>query len=146
VHNSRRGPDPVFVDRTGRRRRLFAIAGSAGGLVLLLAAVALFAAFTGDGPGPIPGWPAGAGHARPAASRAVPGAPNASGTAAPGPLPTPQYAPAAAAQATTGPTQTTAPAGTTAPAPVISPTPTQARTSRGQGVSRSPTPHPTKSR
>lgn len=52
--------EPVFVDRTGRRRRVGALAGSAGALVLLLAALALVAGFTGTGPGSLPGW-AGSG-------------------------------------------------------------------------------------
>jgi hypothetical protein len=52
--------DPVFLDRTGRRRRLFVAAGTAGGLLLATAAVALVAGFTGAGPGSVPGWPNGA--------------------------------------------------------------------------------------
>ena len=51
--------DPVFLDRTGRRRRLFVAAGSAGGLLLSVAALALVAGFTGAGPGSMPGWPSG---------------------------------------------------------------------------------------
>jgi hypothetical protein len=49
--------DPVFLDRTGRCRRLFVAAGSAGGLLLLVAMVALLARFTGAGPGSVSGWP-----------------------------------------------------------------------------------------
>jgi hypothetical protein len=56
--------DPVFLDRTGRRRRLFVAAGSVGGLVLLIAAVALVAGFTGTGPGSVPGWPGGTDELR----------------------------------------------------------------------------------
>jgi len=56
--------DPVFLDRTGRRRRLFVAAGSIGALVLLIAAVALVAGFTGTGPGSVPGWPGGADELR----------------------------------------------------------------------------------
>ncbi|ROP29539.1 hypothetical protein [Couchioplanes caeruleus] len=48
--------EPVFVDRTGRRRRVVALAGSAGALVLVLAAVALIAGFTGTVPASLPGW------------------------------------------------------------------------------------------
>ncbi len=51
------GVDPVFLDPTGKRRRLFVAAGSAGGLLLLVAVVALIAGFTGSGPGSVPGWP-----------------------------------------------------------------------------------------
>ncbi|RSM54821.1 hypothetical protein DMB66_36835 [Actinoplanes sp. ATCC 53533] len=56
--------DPVFLDRTGRRRRLFVAAGSGGGLVLLIASVALVAGFTGTGPGSVPGWPGGTDELR----------------------------------------------------------------------------------
>ncbi|MEV4639693.1 hypothetical protein AB0J80_20280 [Actinoplanes sp. NPDC049548] len=48
--------EPVFVDRTGRRRRVMAVAGSAGTLVLALLVLALVAGFTGGGPLPLPGW------------------------------------------------------------------------------------------
>jgi len=56
--------DPVFLDRTGRRRRLFVAAGTIGGLLLLIAAVALVAGFTGTGPGSVPGWPGGTDELR----------------------------------------------------------------------------------
>jgi hypothetical protein len=52
--------DPVFLDRSGRRRRWFVAAGTAGGLLLSTAALALVAGFTGAGPGSVPGWPGGA--------------------------------------------------------------------------------------
>lgn len=41
--------EPVFVDRSGRRRRLVVWAGTAGGALLALAAVVLLAGFTGAG-------------------------------------------------------------------------------------------------
>ncbi|MFI7546959.1 hypothetical protein [Actinoplanes sp. NPDC049599] len=56
--------DPVFLDRTGRRRRLFVAVGSVGGLLLAVAALALVAGFTGAGPGSVPGWPGGADDRR----------------------------------------------------------------------------------
>jgi hypothetical protein len=73
------GNDPVFVDRTGRRRRLIALAGSAGGLMLTLILLALVAGFTGVGPASVPGWPdAAAGvpgaRAKPSPSPASPSA------------------------------------------------------------------------
>jgi len=49
--------DPVFVDRSGRRRRLILIAGAAGTVTLLAAIAALLAGFTGAGPVSVPGWP-----------------------------------------------------------------------------------------
>jgi hypothetical protein len=48
---------PVFVDRTGRRRRLFTAAGAAGGLVLCLVSLLLIAGFTGTGPDYLPTLP-----------------------------------------------------------------------------------------
>ena len=136
MHNTRRGRDPVFVDRTGRRRRLFAIAGSAGGLVMILVAVALFAGFTDGGRASIPGWPAGAGHAKPGTSRP---AASDGDTSAPraGPEPTPEVTPVAAPATTPATARPTTPATSTAP-------------TRGPGTRRHPThtpaPHPTKSR
>jgi len=54
------GPvEPEFLDRTGRRRRLFLAAGAAGGLLLFLLLVALVAGFTGAAPGSLPGFPRG---------------------------------------------------------------------------------------
>lgn len=72
------GPDPVFVDRTGRRRRLVAIAASAAGLVLVLVALAMFVGFTGVGAGRLPGLP---GAVDPVATVAP--APGGSATAQP---------------------------------------------------------------
>jgi hypothetical protein len=75
------GPtDPVFVDRSGRRRRLVAVAGSAGALVLVLAVVALLAGVTGTGPAALPGWadtaakPARTQQARATPTRTTPSA------------------------------------------------------------------------
>lgn len=56
--------EPVFVDRTGRRRRLFAVAGGAGAILLALASLVLVAGFTGAGAGYLPMLP------QPAASKA----------------------------------------------------------------------------
>ena len=47
---------PVFVDRTGRRRRWFALFGAAGGGLLSVATVVLVAGFLGAG-GALPGLP-----------------------------------------------------------------------------------------
>lgn len=48
---------PVFVDRTGRRRRLTVIAGTAMGLGLLTSIVLILAGLFFDAPVPVPGWP-----------------------------------------------------------------------------------------
>jgi len=61
------GTDPVFVDRTGRRRRVAAIGASVAGLVLVLVALAMFVGFTGVGAGYLPGLP---GAVDPAATNA----------------------------------------------------------------------------
>jgi hypothetical protein len=71
VHPSGQIPvtvDPVFVDRSGRRRRLIVAAGVAGGLVLILAAGVLLAGLTGAGSAAAPGWP-GAATSSPAPHR-----------------------------------------------------------------------------
>lgn len=54
--------EPVFVDRSGRRRRLIVAAGAGGTLALLIAAGALLAGFTGTSPGAVPGWPTSGPH------------------------------------------------------------------------------------
>lgn len=131
---SRRGPDPVFVDRTGRRRRLFAVAGATGGLVLVLAAAALLAGFTGDGPATVPGWPTGGRPARSTTARpAAPGPDTTQARPSAEPtLPVPVAAPAP--RATTAITATAAPTGTA----------TRTPGSRRRSPSHTPAPHPTK--
>ncbi|GAA4460412.1 hypothetical protein [Phytohabitans houttuyneae] len=52
---------PVFVDRSGRRRRLVRAAGTAAGLALALASALLVAGFTGAGPDHLPLLPDPAG-------------------------------------------------------------------------------------
>ncbi|MGW5668049.1 hypothetical protein [Micromonospora sp. NPDC003776] len=47
---------PVFVDRTGRRRRLTVIAGTAMGLGLLVSLGLILAGLFFDSSVPIPGW------------------------------------------------------------------------------------------
>ena len=117
VHRDAAG-DPIFVDRTGRRRRVVALAGSAGALVLLVAVLTLLAGFTGTGPATPPGWTdAGADRvreAKPVASRTTPA-----------PAPRTPTRTAAAPVATSDTTPSVAPsAGTTSASPSADPTPT----------------------
>nr|MDT0660628.1 hypothetical protein [Micromonospora sp. DSM 115978] len=106
----RMGTEPVFVDRTGRRRRLFVAAGAVGGLVLMLVSATLVAAFTGTGPVRLPLLPESTvGPARTAEPQAVPPAaprpsnpapPASGGGADAGAEPAPTTSPAAPAQGT----------------------------------------------
>ncbi|MEV6850349.1 hypothetical protein [Actinoplanes sp. NPDC051411] len=54
--------DPVFVDRSGRRRRLVLIAAIAGTSVVLAVLAAMVAGFTAVGSEAVPGWPGADGH------------------------------------------------------------------------------------
>jgi hypothetical protein len=115
MHVGRENIAPVFVDRTGRRRRLFAAAGAGGGVLLALASLALVAGFTGNTAGFLPPLP------EPAASAAHGAASNAvrSPTVRPtssSPLPT-------AGHHATASTASTAPAVTSSPA-AVTPSPT----------------------
>jgi hypothetical protein len=129
-----READPVFVDHTGRSRRLVAAAATAGALILTLAVLALLAGFTGVGPVPVPGFPAArTGHATPTQPA----------TQRTDPTPATTPAPLAAASAVTSRPATAGPssgAPSVTSAPTVSPTPTP----RGNGRSPSHPPHPTK--
>ncbi|BCB76853.1 hypothetical protein GCM10022251_48890 [Phytohabitans flavus] len=52
---------PIFVDRSGHRRRLVRVAGAAAALALTLASALLVAGFTGAGAGRLPLLPEPAG-------------------------------------------------------------------------------------
>lgn len=102
---------PVFVDRTGQRRRLVRVAGVAAGLVLALASLLLVAGFTGAGPGQLPLLPQPAGGA-PAAPRS------------PATKPAPRSSPATVTPADRPATTPPPPAATTAGA-TAAPVPTR---------------------
>jgi hypothetical protein len=134
----RRGGEPVFVDATGRRRRLFVVLGVSGGLVLLLVALAVVAGFTGAGPGGLPGWP-GSDAGRVQGATAAPSANRPTG---------PSTRPSTSAAATSpgaAPTVTLpAGAGTT---PTAAPTITAATptsTTHRTVPTQTPTAHPSK--
>ena len=78
--------DPVFVDRTGRRRRIFVAAGAASGITLSFVSLALIAGLTGAAPGHLPLLPESAGG--PASSRSATPVPSAT-VRATSPLPRP---------------------------------------------------------
>ncbi|MBM0256339.1 hypothetical protein [Micromonospora sp. 4G55] len=56
MHNQPGGVPPVFVDKTGKRRRLMTIAGTAMGLGLLTSIGLILAGLFGDSTVPLPGW------------------------------------------------------------------------------------------
>ncbi|SCG62496.1 hypothetical protein [Micromonospora coxensis] len=108
MHNQPGGAPPVFVDRTGRRRRITVVAGTAMGLGLLTSLGLILAGLFGDTSVPLPGWtdpkarpPAEAGidgpdeFGRPAGPTARPTP--VTGTAVPSPTATRTTAPAPAA-------------------------------------------------
>jgi hypothetical protein len=119
---------PVFVDRSGRRRRMFTALATAGGVVLTVAIVIVTAGFFGVGPGPLPGLPE------------LGKAPQ-QGPVSPGVRPT--GAPSWPAARTTAPAP--ARSGTVAPPTTAPPTPTASTTSRGNRPTQTPA-HPTPSK
>lgn len=56
MHNQPGGAPPVFVDRTGRRRRVTVVAGTAMGLGLLTSLGLIAAGLFGGSSVPMPGW------------------------------------------------------------------------------------------
>jgi hypothetical protein len=107
---------PVFVDRSGVRRRWFVVLGVAGAGVLALSVLVLVAGFLGTGPGlpdlPVPAGPAARqAAANPAASAPQTAAvrashPAASGATQPGAVPQPGLTPAVPTAPTASPTPT----------------------------------------
>src|SRR5262245_37148349 len=53
----RRGTKPIFLDRSGRRRRIVATAGAAAVVAVVIALVLLVAGLFGASPVPLPGLP-----------------------------------------------------------------------------------------
>lgn len=101
--------DPVFVDRTGRRRQLFAAAGFAGGTALLVATAGLLAGFTGVGTSHVPALP-GVGQTPEVVLQPMPAGPSPGRSRRPSPTP-------AATKPATGPSTS----------PSSSPSPTSRR-------------------
>ncbi|MCM0676963.1 hypothetical protein NCC78_20060 [Micromonospora phytophila] len=87
MHNQPGGLPPVFVDRTGRRRRFTVIAGTAMGLGLLTSLGLIAAGLFMDSTVPLPGW----SDTRPAAplEAGVDGRDELGGASPVGPRPSP---------------------------------------------------------
>jgi hypothetical protein len=117
VHLRGPAPEPVFVDRTGRRRRLFAAAGAGGALLLALATLVLVAGFTGAGAGSLPALP------QPAASKVRSTEP-AAAPPEPTRAPAPSRTPATERPADRVGTAPAKPAATSPP-PTATPSPTR---------------------
>jgi hypothetical protein len=136
--------EPVFLDRTGRRRRIVVAVGAAATVLLALLLLALLAGLTGVR-GAVPGWPAADRHTRPA--KAVPHRTEPSSAAAVRATGVTRPAGPAPSSAPSGWTRSpAAPAATTvSPAPA---TPTTSATNPGRGhgqnLSHSPNPHSSK--
>jgi hypothetical protein len=129
--------DPVFVDRSGRRRRLVTLTGTAGGLLLAGAVLALLAGFTGAGPVGLPGWDDATSAPRP-----VPGTARPSTRAAHVPVPTGRPRTARPAPSATAPSAT-APSSSAPEPTVTSVSPTASVKGRGKSQRRVPTQTPT---
>jgi hypothetical protein len=101
-----RDADPVFVDRSGRRRQLFAAAGFAGGTALLVATGALLAGFTGVGTAHVPALP-GTGQTPEVVLQPMPAGPTPTHTRRPSPTPTkPAASPSGSSSPSTSPSPT----------------------------------------
>jgi hypothetical protein len=77
-----RAGKPVFVDRTGRRRRVVIVTGAAVGILIVVALVMLITGLTGSSPLHVPGFPDRPGEVPVAAPTTTP-EPSASETPQP---------------------------------------------------------------
>jgi hypothetical protein len=119
--------DQVFVDRTGRRRRVVVAVAAAGATFVLAAGAVLATGIVADGPAFIPGWPAGEERVDP-------------DSAVIGPRPGPVATIPAGHQSPAPSARTTPPAAGNDPAPAVTDHP-----GRGGGRSNRPTAKPDKS-
>ncbi|MEU5941768.1 hypothetical protein ABZ807_21880 [Micromonospora sp. NPDC047548] len=111
MHNQPSGAPPVFVDRTGKRRRLMMIAGTAMGVGLVTSLGLVLAGLFGDTTVPLPGWTDP--KARPPVEAGVDGLDEIGQPAGRTPGPRPSASTSTAVPVST-PTRTAAPAATTA--------------------------------
>ncbi|MEO3773701.1 hypothetical protein [Micromonospora sp. B9E7] len=114
MHNPPGSAPPVFVDGTGRRRRLTVIAGTAMGLGLLTSLALIAAGLFLDTSVPLPGWTDDSRGTRPVEA-GVDGIIQPRVAPSPSPSVTRTSAPLPRATPTTG-NQAPSPAGTTATA------------------------------
>ncbi|MFC0007917.1 hypothetical protein [Micromonospora siamensis] len=157
MQNQPGGEPPVFVDRTGRRRRLTMVAGTVMGLGLLTSVGLIAAGLFSDSSVSLPGWseqgrrqaPIEAGvrqesldEAGQPASRQRPRPTTATSTAAPLPTRTATTG-ATPATTTTTATATSGPTATTTATPTTQPTPSTSPP--GQGDVRRSTAKPSRS-
>ncbi|WP_422734453.1 hypothetical protein ACN26Y_06130 [Micromonospora sp. WMMD558] len=138
MHNQPGGPPPVFVDRTGRRRRLTVIAGTAMGLGLLTSLALILAGLFVDSSVTVPGW----SDDRAPVEAELDGRDELGGASSAAPRPEP-------ATSTTVPrptaTRSTAPATpATSATPAARPTPAD-QPGQGQGNGPRPTAKPSRS-
>lgn len=137
MHDQPGGAPPVFVDRTGRRRRLTVIAGTAMGLGLLTSLVLIFAGLFFDSSVAVPGW----SEDRAPIEAELEGRDDLGRTSSTAPEPAPATSTAEPLPGATTSTASAAP--TTTATPAARPTPTE----HGQGLGNGPRPSgkPTKS-
>jgi hypothetical protein len=159
LHRRRRIAEPVFLDRTGLRRRVVATAGAVGALLLALMLLALLAGFTGVGRGSMPDLPAAVGghphsvgpgkdrtELSPSApsQAAVTGRPSLSSSPLPGDALAREIGPAGTGPGPSAATPTTSPAPTPTTSPAATPpTTTAATTTTGPAATPMTTATPT---
>ncbi|MFG3697956.1 hypothetical protein ACGF5C_08535 [Micromonospora sp. NPDC047620] len=136
MHNQPGGAPPVFVDRTGRRRRLTVIAGTAMGLGLLTSLGLIAAGLFMDSSVSLPGW----SDSRPAAplEAEVDGRDELGGASPTGPRPSPVTSTSAPAPTLTAGDGTTPATGAPTARPTRSEQPGQGDERRTAKPSRSP--------